>query len=153
MFRGIITVINLFSIYKMAEVKKEASKVTLLSAYKAAWKKYAVFEGRLSRRGYWYFVLYNVLVGFVIWAVGIVILELSEGAVNINNGEVLKKLYSLVMFLPSLAASTRRLHDSNKSGWFNLLALVPVVGQIILIVFLFQKGDQAKNQYGPVSHE
>lgn len=143
----------------MAEVKKEVAKgekpkkMSMHQAYKNVWKKYVEFKGRLSRRGFWYFVLYNVLVGFVIWAVGLTILELSEGAVNINDGEVLNKLYSLVMFLPSLAASTRRLHDSNKSGWFNLLVLIPVVGQIILIVLLLQEGDKKENDYGPVSHE
>lgn len=143
----------------MAEVKKEIAKgekpkkMSMHQAYKNVWKKYVEFKGRLSRRGYWYFVVYNLLVGIVIWAAGIIVFELSEGAVNINNKEILNKLYSLVMFLPSLAASTRRLHDSNKSGWFNLLVLIPVVGQIILIVLLLQEGDKKENDYGPVSHE
>lgn len=125
----------------------EVPKITLTSAYKAAWKKYSEFNGRLSRKGYWYFVLANFLCALV--------LTFLDSAFFDSEADVgpLRTLYTLVMFLPSIAAVTRRLHDVNKSGWFQLLHLLPVVGSIVILVFMFQKGELVENQYGPVAEE
>lgn len=140
----------------MAEIKESnpvegKSGVTLISAYKAVWKKYADFTGRLSRKGFWYFILVNALVGLVLSILDRAIFKAEPG--SSYRLAPLSYIYSLAILLPTLAASTRRLHDINKSGWFQLLGLIPLVGQIILLVFYFQKGDQVENQYGPVPHE
>lgn len=66
---------------------------------------------------------------------------------------VLPSIYSLAILVPSLAAMVRRLHDIGKSGWNVLLSLIPLVGSIVLLVFLFQRGDQEDNKYGAVPNE
>lgn len=88
-------------------------------------KKYVVFQGRATRREYWMFTLINVLVSI---AVGII-----AAMVHIDG---LRGLYSLATLLPSLAVAARRLHDADRSAWWLLLCLLPIIGWIILIVFL-----------------
>jgi len=143
----------------MAEEKKEStsteakSGVTLMSAYEAVWKKFMNFNGRLSRKGYWYFVLANMIISF---ALGLLDRIIFKGESDTSFSFYLKPFtstYSWIMFIPSIAAATRRLHDKNRTGWVLLLNFFPIVGQIILLVFLLQKGDQAENDYGPVPHE
>lgn len=144
----------------MAEEKKEStstdtkSGVTLMSAYKAVWSRYTDFNGRLSRKGYWYFILANMIVSFALSFLERMIFK-GESSYSSYNYSVtpLTSIYSLAIFLPSLAAATRRLHDKNRSGWLQLLHLIPIVGSIVLLVFYLQRGDQTKNDYGPVPHE
>ncbi len=59
-------------------------------------------------------------------------------------------LYWLAVLIPGLSSAVRRLHDTGKSGWMILVALIPLVGSIVLIVFLVQSGERTPNQYGPV---
>jgi uncharacterized membrane protein YhaH (DUF805 family) len=102
-------------------------------------KKYAVFDGRARRTEYWMFVLFNVLISFG--------LGFLEGALGIPS--VLSGLYGLAVLVPGIAVSVRRLHDTNRGGLWVLLALIPLVGAIILIVFMAQDSDSGENQYGP----
>ena len=94
--------------------------------------KYADFNGRAARPEFWWFVLAQFVVGLILNMV----LPLLGG------------LFSLAMLAPSLAAGSRRLHDIGKSGWLQLLALIPLVGWVILIYWAAQPGDPAANQYG-----
>lgn len=64
---------------------------------------------------------------------------------------ILDPLYSLVVFVPSLAVSVRRLHDTNRSGWWLLIGLIPVIGTITLLVFTLQASQNEGNRYGAVS--
>jgi uncharacterized membrane protein YhaH (DUF805 family) len=107
--------------------------------YKEVLKKYAVFSGRARRAEYWYFVLFNVLVSI---GVGIV------GRMFGGDGNVLGTIYALVVLIPSLAVLSRRLHDIGKSAWWMLIALIPLIGAIILIVFAVKEGQEGSNQYG-----
>ena len=95
--------------------------------------KYADFNGRAARPEFWWFVLAQLVVGLILNMV----LPLLGG------------LFSLAMLVPSLAVGSRRLHDIGKSGWLQLLALIPLVGWVILIYWAAQPGDPAANQYGP----
>jgi uncharacterized membrane protein YhaH (DUF805 family) len=108
--------------------------------YFEAWKKYAVFSGRTGRQEYWYFVLFNIL--------AYVLLSLIAGIAG-KMGASLLGLYAIAAFLPGLAASVRRLHDANHSGWWLLISPIPGVGPILLLVFLAQESQAIKNQYGP----
>ena len=101
-------------------------------------KKYADFKGRARRKEYWMFVLFNVIISIVISAVGALI-EMP----------LLGNLYSLAVLLPGLAVGVRRLHDINKSGWYILIALIPLIGAIWLLILLAKEGDVGENQYGP----
>lgn len=112
----------------------------LVNAYKNAVQgNYANFSGRLSVGGYWWFFLANIIVSIVLY----VLSQVSGIFV------LLYFIYSLALIIPGLAAAIRRLHDTGKSGWFILLGLIPIVGVIILIVFLASSGEPNQNAYGP----
>ena len=108
-------------------------------------KKYAVFTGRAQRQEYWMFVLFQFIIGFVL---GIVDGVAGTGGSG-NFFGVLSLLCALATFLPGLAVLVRRLHDTNRSGAWAFIALVPIVGAIVLLVFAAQDGELGDNQYGP----
>lgn len=110
-----------------------------IAAYKDALQNYAKFDGRLGVGGYWRFFAVNL-------AALVVLLILSRVA---GFFFILYVIYALALLIPGLAAGVRRLHDTGKSGWFILISLIPIVGFIILIVFLVQRGDPNPNAYGP----
>lgn len=103
-------------------------------------KKYFCFDGRTGRKSFWLFVLVN----FVISA----ILGMIPGI-----GQVLSAVWFLAMLCPSLGITARRLHDTGKSGWMQLLCLVPVVGGLIVLLLCIPAGSQEANQYGDCSEE
>ncbi len=107
-------------------------------------KKYAVFSGRARRKEYWMFMLFNFLIG--------VVLSFIDGATGSLDAEsgmgLLGGIYSLAVLLPALAVTVRRLHDTNRTGWWVLIGLIPVVGFIVLLVFLVSAGKPEANQYG-----
>ncbi len=101
---------------------------------------YMDFEGRARRKQYWMFFLFNIAISFAITIViGIVSDSLASG---------ISALYSLALLLPGLGLGVRRLHDTGKSGWFLLIALIPLLGIFILIYFLVIEGDSGPNEYG-----
>lgn len=108
-------------------------------------KKYAVFEGRAHRQEYWMFFLFNLVIA--------VVLGIIDTALNLRAGSVgvgaLGTIYSLALLIPGIAVAVRRLHDTSRSGWWLLLALIPIVGPIILLVFLATEGTPGENAYGP----
>ncbi len=104
---------------------------------KQCFQKYADFNGRAKRPEYWWFALFCFIVSM---ALGII-------------GDTLSMAFSLVTLLPSLAVGSRRLHDINKSGWFQLLWLIPILGWLVLIYFLAQEGSTETNQYGDAPAE
>lgn len=101
-------------------------------------KKYAVFSGRARRKEYWMFLLISLLVSIVL---GII--------TNALKLEFISTLYSLAILIPSLAVGARRLHDTSRSGWWLLIGLIPIIGTIILIVFMVQDSKPGSNKYGP----
>ena len=109
--------------------------------YFEAWKKYAVFGGRAGRQEFWYFVLFHIL--------AYVMLSIIAGVIG-KIGASLLSLYAVAAFLPGLAASIRRLHDTNRSGWWLLIMAIPLVGSIVLLVFLAQESHAIENEYGPI---
>ena len=105
-------------------------------------KKYAVFDGRASRPEYWYFVLFNFIAG-----VALAILDVLLGTVSSGGFGLFYSIYLLVVLLPSIGVGIRRLHDINRSGWWLLIGLIPIVG-LILIAWAATEGDAGANQYG-----
>ena len=112
--------------------------------YMAVIKKYTDFSGRARRKEYWMFLLINILVSFVIGIIGAIIGD-SRGLISVS----LSGLYWLFIFIPSLAVTVRRLHDTNRSGWWILIPLVPFFGAIILFIFTVLDSDPNTNTYGP----
>jgi uncharacterized membrane protein YhaH (DUF805 family) len=107
-------------------------------------KKYAVFNGRARRMEYWMFVLVNAIIG-----VALGLIEAAAGIAPESDQSVLPTLYGLAVLLPSLAVGVRRLHDTDRTGWWLLIALVPIIGAIVLLVFMVQDSQPTENQYGP----
>ena len=106
---------------------------------------YADFTGRARRSEYWYFVLFNFIVSILIGlSLGVI-----AGLLNVPALVYLAYLWSLAVFIPSLAVSVRRLHDIGRSGWWLLLSLIPLIGAIILIIWHCTDSQPGANQYGP----
>jgi uncharacterized membrane protein YhaH (DUF805 family) len=107
--------------------------------------KYATFEGRARRSEYWYFVLVYILI--------LVALAFVDGLVGTLNEEagigLFSGLFALGTLVPGLAVAVRRLHDTNRSGWWVLIGIIPIVGDIVLIVFAAQDSQPGGNRFGP----
>jgi uncharacterized membrane protein YhaH (DUF805 family) len=112
--------------------------------YLAVLKKYAEFTGRARRTEYWMFALFNFLI-YVVLAV----IDTKAGLMNPLGLGVLSGLYSLAVFVPSLAVSVRRLHDTDRSGWWLLILLVPLIGAIVFLVFMLLDSQPGENRHGP----
>ncbi len=106
-----------------------------MEEYKKFWKNYTNFSGRSTRRDYWLVVLINMVVSGILSYIS----------------PALGGIYSLLTLIPSLAILFRRLHDANKSGGWIFISLVPLVGWIILIVFLATASVDEGNQYGELA--
>ena len=113
-----------------------------MSYYATCLKKYAEFEGRARRKEYWMFVLVNFLIAIAI-SIGGGILGLEEGTAVISG------LYSLAVLVPGIAVTVRRLHDTGRSGWWMLIALIPIAGPIAMLIFLCGVSKPGENEYGP----
>jgi uncharacterized membrane protein YhaH (DUF805 family) len=112
--------------------------------YLAVLKKYAVFSGRARRKEYWMFFLFNLIFSFAA-----IILDNILGTASSRTGYgLLNTFYTLAVFIPSLALSIRRLHDVDKSGWFLLIVLIPIIGAIWLLILACTHGTVGDNKYG-----
>ena len=100
--------------------------------------KYAQFDGRARREEYWMYFLFYILIYIAISVVGYVL-----------HMKFLATIFSLGLLIPTIAVAARRLHDINRSGWWQLLALIPIIGWIIVLIWYMTDSDSGSNQYGP----
>jgi len=105
-------------------------------------RRYAEFTGRSRRQEYWMFFLFVMLV-----TIGLSIIEEILG-LRIGEAGILSGLFSLAILIPGIAVGIRRLHDIDRSGWWLLIGLVPLVGAIVLIVFMATRGTAGDNRFG-----
>ena len=108
-------------------------------AVKSVYSNYVNFTGRALRSEFWFFMLFY-LIAYVV--LGVIDFE-------VLGGQVLTSLFALASLLPGIAVAVRRLHDIDKSGWFILLNLIPLIGAIILIVWYCRAGTPGANRFGP----
>jgi uncharacterized membrane protein YhaH (DUF805 family) len=101
-------------------------------------KNYVGFSGRARRQEYWMYFLFNII--------AVVVLTIIDAVIKTS---ILVILYYLAVLLPTLAVGFRRLHDTGRSAWWLLLGIIPLIGSIIIIVFLASEGDAGENKYGP----
>ena len=114
------------------------------TAVRTCLQKYVTFSGRAQRSEFWYFVLFNFLVGIALGILDGVLFGWAS-----DNPELLNGLFSLAMFLPSISVAVRRLHDTDRSGWWWWIILIPLIGWISLIVWYATKGSDGPNRFGP----
>ena len=112
------------------------------TSIKTCFSKYAVFSGRASRSEYWWFALFGFIGGIVTLVIDIMILGYSPESIGPTN-----IIFSVITFLPYLSVGARRLHDINKSGWWQLIVLT-VIGIILLIIWWATVGKNKKNVHG-----
>ena len=121
--------------------------------YISVLKNYANFKGRARRSEYWYFILFNMIFGIIAGIIDQMLgttftLDIVDQAVQLPYGYVYL-FYSLAVFIPGLAVTVRRLHDTSKSGWLFFIVLIPLAGAIWLLVLLFTDSTVGINKYGP----
>jgi len=107
--------------------------------YISVLKQYAVFSGRARRTEYWMFVLCNIIV--------MLLLGMVDRLIG-GEKELISSIYSLAVLLPSLAVAARRLHDTDRSAWWLLIGLIPIIGTLALIYFMVCNGQQGPNRFG-----
>ena len=109
-------------------------------AISSGFENYTNFRGRAVRSEYWYWSLFNLLVTVAGWIV--------DGSIRTS---LVSALIGLALFLPGLAVTFRRLHDTNHSGWWIWISIIPIIGFIVMLVFLTKAGDREPNRYGSPS--
>jgi uncharacterized membrane protein YhaH (DUF805 family) len=121
------------------------SSVGPLGYWAGCYRKYATFSGRARRAEYWWYTLFNAVIYLALIAFGF-LLGNSDGS-NAVLG-ILVAVFILVVFLPTLAVTSRRLHDAGLSGWWQLLGIIPLGGFAVLIMTLLDSNN-GPNKYGP----
>jgi uncharacterized membrane protein YhaH (DUF805 family) len=102
--------------------------------------RYVQFSGRSPRAEYWFFALFTTLI-----SIGASVVD----AIWLNGSPALATIANLAFFLPALSVGVRRLHDRDRSGWWFWLILIPLVGAVILLIWLVSRGTRGPNRYGP----
>ena len=113
--------------------------MTFSEAVKSGFDHYVKFDGRASRPAYWWWFLFTILV-----AVAASIIDAAIGSFGVISG-----IAGLALLLPGLSVAIRRLHDTDHSGWWVLIGLIPIIGFIVLLFFYLRQSDPGENRYGP----
>ena len=113
------------------------------TSIKTCFNKYADFSGRALRSEFWWFVLFSLLGGIVSVIIDVMILGYS-----IESNGPINLIFTVALILPGIAVTARRLHDINKSGWWQLIELT-IIGILIILVWNVTEGEKKKNIYGP----
>ena len=115
-------------------------------------KNYAGFSGRARRKEYWMFVLFNLIFAIAAMVLDNILgttfkMDTAYGFQEVPYGWIYL-LYSLVVLIPAVAVTVRRLHDTGKSGWMFLIIFIPIAGAIWLLVLMCMEGNRGPNKYG-----
>jgi uncharacterized membrane protein YhaH (DUF805 family) len=112
--------------------------MNMQEAVRSVLSQYATFSGRARRSEYWFFYLAALIVTMAAFIIDLII-----------GHAILQYIVTLLLIVPNFAVGARRLHDTGRSGWWQLIALIPVVGVILLIVWYATDSNPGSNQYGP----
>lgn len=136
--------------------------MTFTQSISSCFSNYVTFTGRASRSEYWFWTLFLILADILIY-VGALVLFGATGAamtddvagaaggllVGLGSAIIIFAIFALIVFLPTLAVTVRRLHDSNKSGWFLLIYIIPIIGPLVILVFMLLPSTPGNNNFGP----
>ena len=100
-------------------------------------RKYAEFAGRTPRKEYWMFMLFYTVIYMVL-----LIIDRTMGVFFFT------AIFSVISLVPSISITARRLHDTDRSGWWLLLSLIPIIGTLVLLYFLVLRGTEGSNRFG-----
>ena len=109
-------------------------------------KKFATFSGRASRPEFWYFWLTCFLVNFIF---NVIVQLVGPESAARNIVAIVQGLFGLAIIIPHIAVVVRRLHDTNRTGWWFLIVFIPLIGAIILLLWLASAPTPGTNMYGP----
>lgn len=127
--------------------------MSFMESIRACFSKYVTFQGRAQRSEFWWFVLFvfvgQLVLGMIDSALFGTVTTMEGGFEAQTDTPILSGLFGLATLLPVISVSVRRLHDTDRSGWWYWLALIPLIGIIILIVWYASKGTNGANKYGP----
>lgn len=115
--------------------------------YLLVWQRYAEFSGRSRRMEYWMFTLYNIAIFAMLYAAGVAFALIKQPGIGAFM-YLLYFAYGIAALVPYVACTIRRLHDIDKSGWWFLLVLVPLIGSVALLVMAALDGTKGQNQFG-----
>lgn len=127
--------------------------MNFMQSVTTCFSKYITISGRARRSELWWFVLFlvigNAVAGWLDSAIfGTSTMMMGDMTFEYSSGFI-GGIFTLATFLPNIAVSVRRLHDLDKSGWWLLIAFIPLIGFIILLVWFVRKGTAADNRFGP----
>ncbi len=107
-------------------------------AVKSGFDHYTKFDGRANKPAFWWWFLFGILV-----YIGAEIIDAILGTT------IVWIIVALGLLLPNLSVAIRRLHDTDRTGWWILIGLIPIIGFIVLLIFYLEKSDPGDNKYGP----
>jgi len=135
--------------------------MSFMDSVKTVFGKYATFSGRALRSEFWWYVLFIFIAQIVLGMVDRTIFGPSElmnmSSTGMQEGmsfsfsyqpQPITGIFMLATLVPSLAVGARRLHDTGRSGWWQLIGIIPLIGIIVLIIFWASQGKEDENQYG-----
>ncbi len=124
--------------------------MTFTEAVKTVLSKYATFTGRAARPEFWWWCLFTFLLGIATGFIDHLVIGPRLGIESFaeDSPEILSAIVSLGLLLPGLAVSVRRLHDIDRSGWWLLIILIPLIGVLVLIYWTVQRGTDGPNRFG-----
>ena len=123
-----------------------ADAPTFSEAFPMVMKKFATFSGRASRPEFWYFWLTCFLVNFIF---NVIVQLVGPESAASNIVAIVQGLFGLAIIIPHIAVVVRRLHDTNRTGWWFLIVFIPLIGAIILLLWLASAPTPGTNMYGP----
>ena len=129
--------------------------MSFIDSVKSGFVRYFEFENRSSRSEYWWWMLFVWLTSLLLTVINSALF--GPTVVESNTGELLIMydagvpglVFSLFVLIPSLALNCRRLHDIDKSGWWQTILLIPIVGLIVMVYWCVKAGDRGENRFGP----
>jgi uncharacterized membrane protein YhaH (DUF805 family) len=123
--------------------------MNMQTAVKTVLGKYATFTGRAARPEYWWWILATIILLGILGIVDGALIAPMMGfpAFDPEAGDPLSAIASLALLLPNIAVGVRRLHDTDRSGWWLLLSLIPIIGSLVLLYFFVQRGTEGSNRF------
>lgn len=124
-------------------------------AVRSGFANYVTFSGRARRSEYWFWALFVVIVTFIALGIDAMLnpdlmtAQVADGTASVAaQGGIVSGIVLLALFLPGLSVAIRRLHDTDRRGWWLLIGLIPLIGFIVLLVFYCTEGTRGPNRFG-----